>query len=204
MAFRMKRLVCVVEGRGDVEAVPALCHRIWEHLGVIDWFADSQPVRIPRSRLVNERQPSPHRTAAREGLEKAVELARRRPADAVLVVCDQDDDCAATWGPDAREIVRSMVAGTAVMAAREYESWLLLGFDAEMLARHGIRSPERKRDAKNLLRKIIPHYKPSVHQKSLTASTDIQRIWSLSDSFDSLVRGLAALSGIRCPDRPQG
>jgi hypothetical protein len=199
--MRMKRLVCVVEGRGDVDAVPVLCSRIWQHLGVTTWFADPQSIRIPRGQLVNERQPSPHRAPARDGLERAVMLARRRPADAVLVMCDQDDDCPATWGPDAREIVRSMVAGTAVMAVREYESWLLLGFGAEELARHGIRSPERKRDAKKLLGRIVPHYKPSVHQKPLTATTDIERIRSLSDSFDSLVRGLATLTGAPCPDR---
>lgn len=197
----MKRLVCVVEGRGDVDAVPVLCTRIWEYLGVTTWIADPQSVRSPRSRLVDERQPSPRRHAARDGLEKAVLLARKRRPDAVLVLCDQDDDCPATWGPDARNIMRRIVAGTAVMAAREFESWLLLGLSAEELARHGIESPERKRDAKKLMGRIIPRYKPTVHQMALTRRADVRRIRSRSDSFDSLVRGLAALAGVPCPDR---
>lgn len=30
----MKRLVCVVEGKGEVLAIPTLCHRVFGHLGI--------------------------------------------------------------------------------------------------------------------------------------------------------------------------
>jgi hypothetical protein len=54
-----------------------------------------------------------------------VELAVRRPANAVLVLCDSDDDCPAVWGPEAKKLVSKRTIGGAVMAVREFEVWLL-------------------------------------------------------------------------------
>lgn len=94
--------MCVVEGHGEVKAVPALCYRILRSLDISEWLVDEEPVRQPRSLLVDEGIPSPHRPCLLESVERAVELAVSRPADAVIVLCDSDDDCAATWALDFR------------------------------------------------------------------------------------------------------
>lgn len=200
-----KRLVCIVEGKGDAAAVPALCGRVMK-LGPTEqsWFVDDDPIRFSRGQLVNEQMKSPSRTANANGLQKAARLACARPADAILVLCDADDDCAATWGTDAKRILDNYGPAAAVMAVREYEAWLL----CSMLKsnRVGGRHVESIRDAKGELRERYARYKPTVHQGSLTKELDVGTVWALSDSFDKLVRDLARLFGagdVRRPHPPK-
>lgn len=195
-----KRLVCVVEGRGEVEAIPCLCSRIRDYLNAWEWIVDPQPVRQPRSLLVDERVPSPNRPPRTEGFSRAVELAIRRPATAVLVICDSDDDCPASWGPAARQLVSTKTAGGAVMAVREYEVWLL----TSLLKADNWegRKLEEIRDAKGRLGKVAGAYTPSVHQRKLTQNIDLDVVWAHSESFDTLIRTLARIFGVACPPRP--
>lgn len=191
---RMRRLVCVVEGSGEVAALPNLCTRIAQALDAHDWYVDSEPVRQSRSALVDERQPSPKRLPRSESLMNAVELAFRRPADAVLVMCDADDDCAAVWGPQAAAMIRQRGPGDAVMVVREYEAWLLAAhLDSGKL---GKRAVDSIRNAKGELEKLVPGYKPTVHQLTLTRKIEIERLRELSPSFAKLVRTLARLFGV--------
>jgi len=198
----MNRLVCIVEGHGEVEAMPNLCSRIVELLEAWDWFVDPNPIRQPKGRLVDHCHNESQGLGNKEGIQKAMALARARPADAVLVICDSDDDCAARWGPSATSIVGSILLGTAVMIEREYETWLLLGLDPRELECAGIKNPNRKRDAKGALRAVRGSYKPSTDQLRMTREMDIARVWSCSDSFDKLVRSLALVFGVVAPDRP--
>ena len=124
----MKRLTCIVEGQGDVKALPNLCSRIKDYLEAWTWFVDPDPIRQPRSSLVDEAIRSPMRPARTDGVSRAVELALGRPADGVLIVCDSDDDCAGCWGPSARTIITARTIGQAVMVEREYETWLVLAY----------------------------------------------------------------------------
>ncbi len=179
----MKRLVCIVEGKGEVAAIPNLCARILKHVGSTAWVVDRDPIRQSRSSLVGD------------GLRRALELAVRRPADAVLVLCDADDDCAATWGPQASTLVSERMAGAGVMAVREYEGWLLHNQDPLELSRLTKRSPEEIRDAKGYLGKLVPGYKPTAHQLQQTRLLDIERVASRSQSFCKLVRAIAGLCG---------
>jgi hypothetical protein len=196
-----KRIVCVVEGKGEVKAIPNLCARVLKLLDVSDWYVDPEPIRQPRSRLVDERVPSPLRPAREGGFDDAVQLAlRSRRANGVLVLCDSDDDCPATWGTVASARLGQHCRGAAVMAVREYEAWLLHG-----LARAAsLRAPQidAKRDAKGLLRRYVPGYRPNLHQLEITRELDIGRCWARSDSFDKLVRSLAAITGAPVPARP--
>jgi hypothetical protein len=195
-----KRLVCVVEGQGDAQAVPCLCARVRDKLEAWDWIVDQEPVRQPRSKLVDERVASPARPAALDGMRRAVELARRRPADAVLVVCDSDDDCAATWGVSATAVVAEFLPGGAVMAVREYESWLLCSELASSTLNG--RDIAKIRDAKRSLAQVIPGYKPTLHQARLTRKVNLDSLWSRSDSFDKLVRTLSIIFGTDGLTRP--
>ena len=90
----------------------------------------------------------------------------------------------------------------AVMAVREYETWLLHGFSLEELERHGIRNVETRRGAKELLRRVIRNYQPTTHQMACTKAMDLDRVRARSDSFDKLVRALGTLFGVSTPPRP--
>ncbi|WP_437725865.1 hypothetical protein [Sorangium sp. So ce861] len=198
----MKRLVCIVEGRGEVDAIPNLCMRILRQC-LLDttWIVDQHPIRHPRSQLVNERDRSPLRRCHADGLRRAVQLARSRGAHAVLALCDADDDCPATWGPDAARAIQVLMPGDAVMAVREYETWLLLNHAQEELRRAGAPMVESKRGAKEVLRRLVPGYLPTTHQLSETRKIDIALVRGRSDSFDKLVRALATIAGMPLPDR---
>lgn len=200
----MKRLVCVVEGKGEVRAIPVLVGRLLARLEATDrWFVDQEPVRQPRGHLVDEKVSSPERPCRPDEVARAVGLAlKRRDVGAVVVLCDADDDCPATWGPSATDVVRRSTPGTGIMAVREYETWLVQGRSEEELHRHGVAEPEATRDAKGLLKRLVAGYKPTVHQLRLTRELDLDRVWARSDSFDKLVRSLAALCEVTPPARP--
>jgi hypothetical protein len=122
-------------------------------------------------------------------------LALRRKPDAVLLLCDEDDDCAAVWGPDATRILSRLGPGLAVMAVREYETWLLLARSDEALAAAGVQNPATLRDAKKALAKLVPDYLPTTHQLAETRGIDVAFLRGRSGSFDKLVRSIAALCG---------
>ncbi len=198
----MKRLVCIVEGKGEVQAMPNLCFSVFRYLGVEDWRVDEQPIRQPRSQLVNERVPSPRRPCHKDGITRAVALARARRASAALILCDADDDCPATWGPDARSAIQPILDGAAVMASREYETWLLHSFSNEERKTAKVTDADlRKRDAKGQLARLVPGYLPTTHQVDITRRIDVARVRIYSDSFDKLVRDLARLCGVNPPPR---
>lgn len=197
----MKRLVCIVEGRGEVVAIPNLCARILKHVGSAGWVVDNDPIRQPRSSLVDESSASPNRPPTSKDLPRALELAVRRPADAVLVLCDSDDDCAAFWGPLASTAVSSRIVGAGVMAVREYEGWLLHNQNPEELRKFTKKSPEEIRGAKGYMGKFVPGYKPTTHQLQQTRLIDIDLVASKSQSFYKFVRAVASICGAsyKCP-----
>lgn len=193
MSPTRKRLVCVVEGKGDVRALPSLCGKILQRLGIDDWFVDDNAIRLPRGKMVDERQPSPRREARADQLERMMELAWARPAQAVVVVCDSDDDCPVIWARSADATIGARGRRAhAVMVQREYEAWLLaaqLG-SSEV----GGRPIEGIRNAKDALARQHAGYLPSVHQLKLTKEIDVDALRGLSRSFDKLVRTVAALT----------
>lgn len=124
-------------------------------------------------------------------------MAWARPADAALVLCDADDDCAVTWATSANHIIRTRWAGAAVTAIREYEAWLLAS--SLGAAQHDGKPVEGIRDAKAPLQRLHPGYLPTAHQLKLTRNIDVASLRVHSRSFDKLVRALAAIFGVLDP-----
>ena len=139
----------IVEGHGDVEAVPVLLRRLvdeaqtWE-VGV------GRSIRRRRSQLVQE-----------DELQKSVRLALLQPdCSAILIVFDADDDCPAELAPEIRgwaAAVAGSVPCEVILAKREYEAWFL-GSIESLRGLRGIRSdaaahaePEMPRNAKGAL-----------------------------------------------------
>ena len=195
------RLACVVEGHGEVSAVPVLVRRIaatWdESLSV----QIPRPIRTPRNKLVKPGE-----------LERAVESAARRagPHGAVLVLIDADEDCPANLGP--RLVQRATKARDdlpigVVVAKQEYESWFLAAAES-LRGRRGLagdlRHPsnaESVRGAKEWLSKRMGKnrkYVETLDQAALTSHFDLDSAGRRSGSFDKCHREiLRLLSALR-------
>lgn len=185
----------VVEGHGEVQALPVLIRRIVnEHFQ--RWEVSvSRPIRMSRSR-VPEKFPDLERQVATAAVDTG----------AVLVVFDSDDDCPAELGPllFARAATASRGRPVAVVLAhREYEAWFLASIDT-LRGRVGVRSdadppddPEAIRDAKgrlNALREQGVRYSETVDQARFSAVVDVEVARQRAPSFDKLCRELDRLT----------
>jgi len=112
-------IACIVEGHGEVQALPVLLRRIVAEIdpGTNLWMPP--PYRINRSKL------------ARPGmLEDVVQTQgdRVKGAGGVLVLVDADKDCPADLGPSLlrrAQASRSDRKVAVVLANREFEAWFL-------------------------------------------------------------------------------
>ncbi len=192
----MTRIATVVEGEGEVEALPILLRRIAGEHGL---FVDTpRPIRIPRNRIVKA-----------DELERAIKLAAGQARDNghILVLLDADDDCPAELAPHLLQRATDAQPGRPtwiVMAKSEYESWFVAA--AQSIA--GNRDiapdalappdPESIRDAKGWISRQMPPgrtYRPTRDQAALTAVFDLDAARS-APSFDKLWRSVTALLGV--------
>jgi hypothetical protein len=186
----------IVEGHGEVAAVPILLRRISsEFLGHHD-VRILKPHRLQRGKIL----------AAAQDLQKAVELGKLKLAESangiILLLLDADDDCPARVAPALLEKIRRPGLRTSVvLAKREFEAWFLAG--ARSLRGHPRVSdaaeapddPELIRGAKEFLkRKILsqPVYSETVDQPSLVTHLDLAEARA-SPSFDKLCRDLSVM-----------
>lgn len=190
------RLGCIVEGHGEVEAVPVVVRRIAERESPLDVVQIPAPIRISKDRLVKAGE-----------LERAVELAARLAGQpgAVLVVLDSDDDCPAEQGPAllARAVeTRNDRPIAVVLAKREFEGWLLAAAES-LRGQRGLpddlqppADPEAIRGAKEWLTSRMTAgraYSPTLDQPALSAGFDLDLARTRSESFDKFYRDTVAL-----------
>ena len=100
------KLIAIVEGYGEVAAVPVLLRRVLhEKLQRYD-VGIEPPIRVPKNKLLKP-----------DELERTVNLAARRTSatDGIIVLVDADDDCPAELAPAmatrAAEILSNVVDG---------------------------------------------------------------------------------------------
>lgn len=117
----MKYLAPIVEGHGEIEALPALIYRIARHENFQGHVRINPPIRVKSGSFLND-------TAYFTKHVTAAALKAVQADGAVLILLDCDDDCPAKLGPriqnDARA-VRSDVKMIVALAYREFESWFL-------------------------------------------------------------------------------
>lgn len=190
------RIICIVEGHGDVKAVPILIRRVIQNIAPALYVDIPTPIRVPKTRLVRPGE-----------LERAVELAARRavPGGGVFILLDSDDECPAQAGPDllARaRAVRQDIPLALVLAKREFEAWFLAA--AESLRRErgladnliGPERPEDIRGAKEWLSRHMTadhHYVETLDQPALAARFDLHQA-RRADSFDKCYREIEGLT----------
>lgn len=193
--MRIPHFGCIVEGHGDVDAVPALMHKV-AALVAPDLRIRVKPAfRLPRGQIVK-----------RDELLRAIDLATRRLApDALLIVFDADDDLPCQLGPQIQDWAaqaRPDVPSAVLIANREYETWFLAG--AESLSGHrGLPhglvpppDPEGIRGAKEWLGRQMTHgrgYRETIDQEPLTRRLDLALTRGRSPSFDKFCREMVRL-----------
>ena len=186
----MTNVSCIVEGHGEVAAVPVLLRRIaaWRSPNSI---LDVQvPIRVSRDRFLNRE----------DQFSRFLQLAGSKCGDDgwVLVLLDADDDCPAVLGPQilarARDVLphRSI---SVVLANREYEAWFL-GAAESLNAYRGLTidvvdlgiDPELPRDAKGWLghRMASGTYGPTTDQPAFSARMDLLQAHNRCRSFRKL------------------
>ena len=190
----MLRIASIVEGHGEVKAVPILLRRIAERVAPARAMDVLRPIRVRRQRFLK-----------RGELERSVELAARRagPAGCVLVLIDAEGDCPAELAPEilrrARE-ARSDRAIRVVLAKTEYEAWFLAAVES-IAGTRGMaesvepqREPESIRGAKERLGDFMSNhpYSETLDQPAFTATFDLDAART-APSFDKLWRDVSSL-----------
>lgn len=207
-------LALIVEGDGEVSALPILVERIAKSL--------TPPIYIkypPRTSLVHrvKRDKVAHEQDFKATLERLANQGNRR----ILVLLDADDDCPARLGPKLQawaQEARHDVLCAVVLANREYETWFMYAA-ASLRGLQGEEklalpdnlatppNPEATRDAKKWISKAVDpnprptfSYKETTHQAAMTRAMDLEQA-RRSDSFDKLFREVCRLLGREAPPR---
>jgi hypothetical protein len=185
----------VVEGHGEVQALPVLVRRVAEELG-ISAVRCLRPFRVPRGKLVRE-----------EELRRAIDLVARKAGSGmpILVLLDADDDCPAELGPRLQSsVARDDRVVEVVLAKTGYESWFLAAAASLSGARSlptgldGHPKPEEPRYPKAWLDQGCRPGTPRIDQAPLTQRMDLRAAAS-ARSFRKLLRALAVLLGVDPP-----
>jgi hypothetical protein len=184
----------IVEGYGEVAAVPILLRRLRDECQAFG-LEVNRPIRATRSQLVRE-----------DTLKQRVKLALfQEQCGAILIIFDADDDCPKhlapviqTWANEESGQVPSAV----VMANREYEAWFLASIES-LRGRRGIRNdavsylnPEVPRAAKHALEECMidgANYSETVDQPALTAMFEMNRAYARCRSFRRLVKAFGLM-----------
>lgn len=184
----MINVVPIVEGDGEVEALPVLLRRLNVWLSP-ELFANVvQPVRVRRDLFLNKEA----------DFVKKIRIAAGLCGDNgwILILLDADDDCPAELALSLRAKVESLVPGhrvSIVLPNREYEAWFIASADSL----NGCRgfnykgtapAAESIRGAKEWISKHVPRgaYHPVLDQPAFSAKMDLQRAYDNSRSFRKL------------------
>ena len=192
----MITIASIVEGHGEVVALPLLMRRIAAQVATGRVVKTLHPFRVPRQNFLKPGE-----------IERRVEfVANRSGANGrILILLDANSDCPKTLAAEITQRARQARSDRAiqvVLAKMEYEAWFLAA--AESVAeRRGIKSdigsppdPEAVRDAKGWISKHMKtgrSYSPSADQPALTAVFDMGVARKRAPSFDKLYRAVESL-----------
>lgn len=188
------KIGCIVEGDGEVKAVPVLIRRIaWDLYPDITIIVET-PIRAPRYQVVKDGE-----------LERRIELAAQKieGQGAIFIILDSEGDCPAHLGPALLERAsqtRNDIPIAVVIAKNEFEGWFLAAAES-LRGKRGLKgditspdNPERIRDAKRWLSERMEDktYRETTDQAALAAQFDIEQARK-ADSFDKCYRDIVRL-----------
>lgn len=190
----MTRICPIVEGHGEVEAVPVLIRLVQDVCGQFE-AKIHKPIRIRRGSMAD--------TAT---MRRRMEYALSEGATCFLILLDADDDCPVELAAAIRTALPAIPAGVSVevcVAKREYEAWLLASL--ESVRRHRAMNPEcgpvpdpeavggAKAQIENRMR--IGRYIETLHQPGLTSAIDVEVAARNSRSFRHFLGACRRLLG---------
>lgn len=184
------KVVAIVEGDGEVAALPVLLRRLWHWRSQAKFPDVLHPIRVKRHQFLNRD----------EEFKRHLLLAASKCGEGgwILILLDADDDCPAEMAP--RLLMRAQVFAphrrvSVVLANREYEAW----FIAAARSLDGVRgfsldpgdavvSAEQPRDAKGWMRARMAGgaYGVMNDQPGFTAQMSLEEAYQGSRSFRKL------------------
>lgn len=185
-------IVAIVEGAGDLSAIPQLLTQIGLLVG--DAYVASKPIRGGEWRKIR-----------RDGeLERLLSLAYSRNPDHICIIVDLDDDCAKEEYALAQKRIglwkngRDISVGVTFFV-REYEVLFLEQIDlvSDGRVKHLPDNvlPAETRDAKGAVKRIARlNYKESQDQIKLTKKLDLPRLYQKNRSFRKLCKEVICLN----------
>ncbi len=189
----MPCIVPIVEGDGDMKAVPLLLRMILQHHQWFDWSV-APPKKARGLSALKRKLGSFIRYAEKE-----------RDCSAILILLDLDDGCPRDEACDLADRVRQLRSTTPIAVAfahREYEAWFLASL-ATIAGSYGL-SPdlvydgdvEGRRGVKEWLTRQMPRgqgYKETIHQVKFTSRIDLDHASCRSRSFRRLCHAVEQL-----------
>jgi len=190
-------IVPIVEGSGEVYAVPILLRRMALEVPNASGLQINPPLRVKAGSFLNDA----------EYFHRYIELASRKahqhPKSCVLMLLDCEDECPARLGPELlnrARLVRPDIHFLVILAYREYETWFLAaarslrgvsGLPADL---EPPPNPESIRDAKGWLsRKRPAGYNEPNDQPKLTAQFSFEegkQVPSFARAFNKITEFL--------------
>jgi len=187
-----RSLGLVVEGHGEIDAMPILIRRIVDRICPGLGLELPRPYRLKRGLMKKDVE-----------LSSAVELMARKvgPGEPILIVLDADTDLGCKLAPEVHAIAskaRSDRGVGVVVAVREYEAWLIAGL-APLAGSFGITpslppvdDPESLPNPKAWLKRHMDAYSEMVDQAKLSKAIDLD-LARRTYSFHKLERELIRL-----------
>jgi len=187
----MMPIVSIVEGDGEVSALPVLLRRLATERDPVALVNPLQPIRVRRDKFLNKEE---------EFRRQLLLAAAKCGGDGwILIVLDADDDCPKALGAEIYQRAQKYVPHrrlSVVLANREFEAW----FIAAAQSLNGIRGfavapderveAETPRNAKGWIRAHMQGsaYSEILDQPAFAASIDLQKAFDNSRSFRKLCK----------------
>lgn len=183
------KIASIVEGDGEVIALPILLRRLAEWRTPEQYQDVPIPIRVRRDRFLNRD----------DEFRRHLLLAASKCGNDgwILVLLDADDDCPATRSAEILHRAQACVPHrriSVVLANREYEAWFIAA--AASLSGHrgfifdplDTTEPEVPRNAKGWITSRMTHraYGETTDQPAFTARMDLQLTFERSRSFRKL------------------
>jgi Domain of unknown function (DUF4276) len=184
-------IVPIVEGDGEVAALPILLRRLceWKFSGTHVEIA--RPIRVRKDQFLN-REPE---------FNRHIQLACSKAGEngCVFTLLDADDDCPVSLAADIQTralLINATQHFATIIANREYEAWLVAaapsingkrGFSLPASDQSYL-NPEMPRNAKGWIRERLSSasYRETLDQPAFTAEIDLQLAHTNSRSFRKL------------------
>jgi hypothetical protein len=183
------KVVPIVEGYGEVTALPVLLRRLREWKTPDEYIEILSPIRVSRDKFLNRE----------EEFKRYLSLAANKCEESgwILVLVDADDDCPMELSRHILEKAQEYVPHrrvSAVAANREYEAWFIASADSlngqrgfTYTATDAIEA-EAPRDAKGWIRARMAshHYSEITDQPAFSQLMSLQQAYDRSRSFRKL------------------